>query len=522
MPISKFSTGCSCDCCLVYESRYCEFIGENFPDDHASGGAFPVQGGALNLSGVFDDVENWTYQRDVCYSGLSDCISTTDARSGLEYSPDTYIKGIQSAGENANRAILINPLDEFQWYTLMSFMKCETCTSDQTNALWFCFDYQDTDNWLALEIKYEPDFSTSPGNPDRIFLIRLWENVAGTIQLVDPTASAKSINLGGGANQVDVFIEITVERRSVGNDLLLLNLGLIGSQHKSAAYRFAPINGGKLGWITRFASESEVGDAGCTVSGDGIYDKHQQIYKTSICRLASNVPGCCTAAPPPGECCDNCSDNFPGLLHTGEFDVTISGFTDSTDCLNCDFINDTFTLQCFPVWSSTCSELGEADPDNIDENKDTCSWGITFTDYHGPRDCSSSVYDATTGYTVFKYWGWRGVQLNKYPILTGSVESDEWRLHLIYFMEVSITETVLDDYGNTVVRGDFDEKCYDLYLKYIPSQNPSICLLDGTENFTLVNNIGTLSVTYGGSSASTSFSDWCNSSGTGTVEATEI
>ena len=521
MPLSQFSTGCNCDCCLVYESRYCEFIADNFPDDHASGGAFPIQGGIQNLDGIFDDVENWTYQRSVCFSDRSDCTATTDARSGLKYSPDTYVKGIQGAGENANRAILVNPLDQFQWYTLMSFMKCETCSTDQTNALWFCFDYEDTDNWLALEIKYEPDFDSSPGFADRIFLIRLWENVDGTIQLVDAPQTAKTIDLGDGANQVDVFIEITITRRSVGGDLVTLNMGVIGSTHQTAGYRFTAINGGKLGWITRFASDSEVGDANCTVAGNGIYDKHQQIYKTKICHLAEDVPDCCTSAPPSGFCCDNCSDTFPGSDHTGEFDATISGFTDSTDCLNCDFINDTFTLQCGLYMGSTCLQ-GYPAPDNIDNNRDTCTWGIIFSDYHGSRDCSSSVVDESTGYTVNKSWAWLGLHLIKYPILTGSTQTDEWRLHLVYRMEVSIIEVVLDADGNPVNRGKLDYKCNDLYLKYIPSENPSVCLLDGTETFSMVNDIDTLSVTWGSVTASTSFSDWCNSSGTGTVEATEI
>jgi hypothetical protein len=89
-------------------------------------------------------------------------------------------------------------------------------------------------------------------------------------------------------------------------------------------------------------------------------------------------------------------------------------------------------------------------------------------------------------------------------------------------MEVRIFETVLDADGNPVTRGNSVTKCHDLYFKYIPSENPSICLLDGTESFSAVNDIGTLSVTYGSLSASTSFSDWCNSGGAATVEATEI
>mgnify|MGYP003645747018 CR=1 FL=1 len=524
MPISAFSTGCHCDCCLIYESRYCEFIADNFPDDHASGGA-------LNLSGVFDDVESWTYQRDVCFSDRGDCIATTDTRSGLKYSPNTYIKGVESAGPSNNRAIILNPLEQFQWYTLMSFMKCEWCTGDETNALWFCFDYQDTDNWLALEIEYEPDFDTSPGSPDRIFLIQLWENVAGTIQLVDSTESAEVIELGAGNNQVDVFIEITVESRNEGGNLVLLNMGVIGAGSVAVGYRFTPINGGKVGWITRFASQAEVGDAGCTVSGDGVYNKHQQIYKTAICYLAFDKEGCCSAQPPrpPNLCCDNCSDVFPDPYHTGEFDVTISGFSDSDDCVNCDFINDTFTLQC-GFTSRLCESGIHDDPDGIDHTRNICYWELPFSDYSETRGCTTIEEDTPSGYFIEKSWYWTGLKLIKYPITDGSVQSDTWRLHMFYRMEVEVYHIVLDADGNPVRRGGgLSYKCHGLYYEYTPTVHPSPCLLETTDSFSLTNNIGSITVNappilsgLPGVTATTTFSDWCDSDGTVTIEATEV
>tara|TARA_R110002110_G_scaffold115357_4_gene286128 strand:- start:247 stop:1722 length:1476 start_codon:yes stop_codon:yes gene_type:complete len=489
MPISIFSTGCNCDCCLVYESRYCEFIAENFPDDHATGGAFPVQGGALNLSGVFDDVENWTYQRDVCYSGLSDCIATTDTRSGLKYSADTYIKGIQSAGENANRAILVNPLDKFQWYTLMSFTKCETCTGDQTNALWFCFDYQDTDNWLALEIEYEPDFTTSPGNPDRIFLIRLWENVAGTIQLVDAPQSAVSVNLGAGANQVDIFAEINVDVCG-GDDMVMLKIGTIGGTAEEVGYSITPINGGKIGWITRFASESEIGDAGCTVAGNGIYDKHQQIYKTAIYYLDSERTGCAEYSSP---CCHCYTPN--------EYDITFSGFTDS-ECSACDEFNDTFSAAFFG--HTTCTR-------DVFTPYNCCRWRFAFDGYSLPAcsfytENSGGIENSLHVYVDFQY-----IDLTAREISSGTI----WELEIlcnviVYWADASGND--LSEEGRALCR---------LVWTLNDASWPPDCGLNGAESWSIISGCTQY---LGDSSSSTwaanefSLSQLCATIGTPSVE----
>jgi len=241
--------------------------------------------------------------------------------------------------------------------------------------------------------------------------------------------------------------------------------------------------------------------------------------------VSKNSPGCnCCIAdlpdpPPPAECCDNCSDSFPGILYTGEFDVTLSGFADSTDCLQCDFINDTFTLQCMGG-NGLCIELPDHDtPANLDPVNLPCYWGVGFNDYIGDRYCSSSVLDESTGLTTAKSWGWTGLMLVKYPILTGSTYTDIWRLHLGYKMEISLTEVVLDDEGNPVTRGDYAEKCYNFYYEYLPSGHPNQCGLHSGMSWTLYNNIGTLTVNYIGETASTSFSDWCYSDGDAIVEA---
>jgi hypothetical protein len=128
------------------------------------------------------------------------------------------------------------------------------------------------------------------------------------------------------------------------------------------------------------------------------------------------------------------------------------------------------------------------------------------------------VLDEATGLTTAKSWAWTGLMLVKYPILTGGVESDIWRLHLGYKMEISLTETILDPEGNPITQGDYAEKCYNFYWEYLPDEI-DLCDIETGASWTMVNNIGTLTVNYNGESDETSFADWCNSDGSVVVEA---
>ena len=208
-------------------------------------------------------------------------------------------------------------------------------------------------------------------------------------------------------------------------------------------------------------------------------------------------------------------------LFDGEFDATITGFTDSTECLQCDFINGTFTLSCLGG-NGLCSDVPLYDtPANLDPDRDICYWGVSFDDYIDDRYCSSSEVNPSTGRTTAKSWSWTGLMLVKYPILTGVTQSDIWRLHIGYKMEISLTGIVLDAEGNPIQQGDYAEKCYSFYWEYVPAYIDR-CGLDSGMTWTMNNNIGTLTVSVESETATTSFADWCYSDGSVIVESVEI
>lgn len=234
-------------------------------------------------------------------------------------------------------------------------------------------------------------------------------------------------------------------------------------------------------------------------------------------------PGCicCQGGPedpPPSPCCIDCNDGFPGSLWTGEYDVTFSGFTDSSECDKCDFLNGTFTLQC--IFSNTlCVAASQDLPTNYVPGE-TCYYGVSFEDYIGDRFCSSSEAVEGTALTIYKSFGWTGLVLARYKIDNGGVYGTEWRLHMGYKMEISLTETVLDAEGNPVIRGSFNSTCDDYFYHHIMYNVwPSPCALDDGDTFTKSENVGEITVDYDGETASTSFSDWCSASGSVTVEA---
>jgi hypothetical protein len=137
--------------------------------------------------------------------------------------------------------------------------------------------------------------------------------------------------------------------------------------------------------------------------------------------------------------------------------------------------------------------------------------------------CSSSELDEDTGYTTYKSFGWSALVLARYKIDDGVELGTEWRLHIGYKMELSLTETVLDDEGNPVIRGEFNGKCDDFYYYHEMYHNyPSQCGLHSGHTFSKFEDIGTISVNYGGEVATTSFTDWCSASGSVVVEAVEV
>ena len=242
--------------------------------------------------------------------------------------------------------------------------------------------------------------------------------------------------------------------------------------------------------------------------------------------IAKNAPGC-TCCQPIDLCCTTCDPVFPGPGYTGDLDATFTGFGDSADCDNCDFLNQTFTLQCPTSEYHICldARLNNLPDDYVPGY--TCYWGLIFDGYIGDRLCSIVTTDGPTGYTITKTFGWSGLLLAKYKIDDGVSESTVWRLHIGYLMTVSVTETVLDTEGNPVERGSYARKCDDFYYDFELNSWPSRCNLSVADTFIKTEDIGEISATYPEFAGpfvtgTTSFADWCDDSGSVSVEAEEV
>lgn len=234
--------------------------------------------------------------------------------------------------------------------------------------------------------------------------------------------------------------------------------------------------------------------------------------------ITKNGPGC-TCCEPPEECCVHCDPTY-----NDDIDVTFAGFGDAADCDNCDFLNQTFTLQCPTTTGGVClAAATENYPANYVEGI-RCYWGVIFDGYIGDRLCSIVTVDEPTGYTITKTFSWSGLLLAKYKIDDGVDESSFWRLHIGYEMKVSVTEIILDTEGNPVERGSYARKCDDFYYDFELNEWPSRCNLSVADTFIKTENIGEISATYPEFAGpfvtgTTSFADWCDESGTVEVEA---
>lgn len=225
---------------------------------------------------------------------------------------------------------------------------------------------------------------------------------------------------------------------------------------------------------------------------------------------------CCTTSP----CCV-CDPVFPSSLYTGDFDVTFTGFANTTDCGYCDFLENTFTLECLGGLSGTCFDY----PSNIDWSEQ-CNWGIYFTGDIDDRMCvieeASSVLP---GWTLKRSITWTNLILRRFKIDDGvTTPYPYWRLQVGYVMFVQIYMIVLDADGNPVVRGIHDEQCNEFYYDFPQSGSfPATCILDSGDYFAL-SSPPSLSVTwppYGSpqETLTVDISDFCSSIASVEVEA---
>lgn len=326
MPISKFATGCDCDCCIVFDSRFCQYINKNFPDDTTGGVAFPVE------VGDFVESEGWHLNRTFC-SGSENC----EAESSGYYHYETFAYAFPNtspASPDYNRLVFNNPLGEYSWFTWMQFDHEQNPTSTPyRNRIYFMFDYTDKDNWIGAGVEYDPNYDITPSAPDRIFKVNLYQSVSGTVSYLYGVSAEKEINLGSGNKAADVLIQINVEPCDSSENTVSIQIGETAFQGTVVSYTYTPAGGGKSGLAPEFSAEWTQNTIVCDGTNN-TYTTHQQIYKIQLQRTANDLDGCQTWA---NECGCDCA---PSL----EYEVTFSGLADEDSDCDCTPLNDTFTL----------------------------------------------------------------------------------------------------------------------------------------------------------------------------------
>lgn len=226
---------------------------------------------------------------------------------------------------------------------------------------------------------------------------------------------------------------------------------------------------------------------------------------------------CCQPVP----CCE-CDPVFPSSLYTGDFDLTLSGFFNSFECGYCEFLENTFTLECLGGLSGTCFDL----PEYVDHDDTPCNWGILFTGDVDDRSCVIEE-DSTilTGYTLSRTITWTNLILRRFKIDNGVDDPYPfWRIQMGYVMTTEIFTIIYDADGNPIRRGLKAEKCDEFYYDFTQSGAfPATCILDSGDTW-IKTEPAPLSVTYPPfgfpqETLTVQLSDFCSSVGTASVEA---
>ena len=340
--LSRFNAGCDCDCCIVYKSEFCKnwyesvFERKYFGSIDGNPSRMNLNGGTFDQLGVFTEEggQFWEIRNDACGSGIASCDSSTDLK-GFKYSADHYLTPTGNlAGSYLSTLVIASKFQCFM-YTFW-----DTCDSTDSASCWdaaagepvrnqiivFMFDYIDEDNWTGVQIEYKPDFNVSPGQVQHNFEARGQQNVSGTISNITDVIA---IDLGLGTTKVDVGIEINADQRIECGTDPFVNIDFGGVD---IGFSYTSLNGTRVG-IVQSSPSGVVDTLNCSGTdytvgaGFGIYNWVHQYLDSEQSGCASYTVNC------------GCDCYVPD-----EYDVTISGVANVTDCSTCTDLNDTFTL----------------------------------------------------------------------------------------------------------------------------------------------------------------------------------
>lgn len=475
--LSKFHTGCSCDCCIVYKSRFCDnwyssvFGRKYFGSTDGNPSTMNLNGGTFNEIGVFKEepYKIWQIKNDAC--NLTSCGDYFDPKN-YSYHRDVYLTPTGNlAGTYLSTLKVAN---NFQWW-MYTFW--DTCDSTDGSHCWdadesepvrnqvmlFIFDYKDPDNWTGIRIEYKPNFNITPGQVGQVFEASGRQNVAGTESMLTETLT---FDFGTGNTKAEIGIEINCDQRTeCGSDRFVA----IFFGEFEMGFRYTPVGGDRIAC-------SQVTPSGVvdTIYCDGEEYRINEgfgIYNWVIEYLESQEDGCAEY----GGCCS--------CYTPSEFDVTFSGFG-GTDCDICDdVLNDTFSLKHVGKVEKVISE-------EPFETETCCRWEYYWDPYNMP---TCTVDDTDEMYL-------EGLWLDLCP-------EGKWELTLITRVDCFGSELPPIYYFRCFYYWNYDEGVTET----------SLCNLTGSETFTYDSNQEGC-VDYCGVGTTKQFSHWCDTTGTVTVE----
>lgn len=337
MTITKFGNGCDCDCCETFNTKFCEqlvfegnsigYLNPTFWDDEAGGG------------------NSWT-------------ISTTDGGCFALSCPDEnkpFAHGVTSANFAGRRA-LFKPtlLNEWHGYfDIELFYKSSLPTGNYNIGFEVAVDYQDDDNFHAVRVKF--DYAHVTGYALVYEFLRYEagaETVLHTTYSTIPSGVASwRPNLHVALVNCDNGDRMLYAGTSSGTQSTLVGLVKIDSY-----------GGNQFAIATAFSQYAGATTFDC----DGVeisISEHVRLYGLTLKRHEDDLAGCGKIQT---ECLCDC---WLG----DEYDVTISGVANTSDCDSCTDLNDTFTLTRSASLSSFafCSSMQQ------------CCWSYEKSDYSG-------------------------------------------------------------------------------------------------------------------------------------------
>jgi hypothetical protein len=352
MPITKFGKNCDCDCCNLFETRFCQqleyesesigYLSDLFWDDEGSGGnAWQIQttdGGCVDL---------------VC--------------------PDTnkpFAYGIASVGSFSGRRALFKPNLPDEWHAYFDIeLHYNSSLPDSNYNVGFevAVDYVDDDNYYGARVGYDQNFEPpSWGFEVLAFYWQIFKVVAGVETILETHRSYSVAPSTSGRSRLTIEVAL-VKCEETGDRMIYLGDYQSGGSRQiyQGIQKVSNSGNNQFAMASQYSAYGSATTFDCDGVVSSIYD-HVRLWGLTIERNEDNLEGC-------GQWVTRCGCE---CWIPEEFELTISGVANTDDCTDCTDLNDTFTLTLGESSLYAC----------FDQNPYDCVW-IYEADEHANLTC---------------------------------------------------------------------------------------------------------------------------------------